>query len=151
MLSENLKDARTARGMTQEELAMYLNVTRQTISKWEKGLSVPDADLLIRLSEKLEIPVNELLGAKTDYAKEDTKMEDANKVDANKVAEQLSRVNALLAEKTYRTRRFVRIILTIFCLIFCAIVIFTMLQLTGTDLRGEITVTHSVETVAPTD
>lgn len=151
MLSENLKAARTARGMTQEELAMHLNVTRQTISKWEKGLSVPDADLLIRLSEKLEIPVNELLGPKTDFVKEDTSMENTNKVDASKVAEQLSRVNALIAEKTRRTRRFVRIILAVFCIIFCAIVIFTMLQLTGTDLHGELTVTQGVETVAPTD
>lgn len=146
MLGENLKAARKAKGMTQEELAMRLNVARQTISKWEKGLSVPDADLLIRLSEKLGIPVNELLGAKMDFAKED-----ANMADTNMVAEQLSRINEQLAEKTRRTKRFVKIILTIFCVILCAIVVLTMFQLTGADLHGEVTVTHSVETVVPDD
>ena len=51
MLSENIRAARKARGLSQEELAARLNVVRQTISKWEQGLSVPDADLLIGLSE----------------------------------------------------------------------------------------------------
>lgn len=45
MFSENLKTLRKQKGMSQETLAQQLNVVRQTISKWEKGLSVPDADL----------------------------------------------------------------------------------------------------------
>ena len=53
MLSENLKTLRKARGLSQEELAGRLHVVRQTVSKWEKGLSVPDAELLVRLSEEL--------------------------------------------------------------------------------------------------
>ena len=39
-----------------------LNVVRQTVSKWEQGLSVPDADLLIAISEILETPVGTMLG-----------------------------------------------------------------------------------------
>ena len=62
MLSENIKALRKSKGLSQQELAIKLNVVRQTISKWEQGLSVPDSDLLISLSEALETPVSTLLG-----------------------------------------------------------------------------------------
>lgn len=141
MFSENLKTARKAKGITQEELAMHLNVVRQTISKWEKGLSVPDADLLIRLSEMLEVPVSKLLGEKLDIEQGDTDL----------VAEHLSRINEQLADRTVRTRRFVKIILIIICVIFCFIVFYTMLQFVGTDIRGELTVTASDPISVPFD
>ena len=51
-----------SKGLSQQELAVKLNVVRQTVSKWEQGLSVPDADLLLALSEALETPVSTLLG-----------------------------------------------------------------------------------------
>lgn len=63
MFHENLKALRKDRGLSQEELAVRLNVVRQTISKWEKGLSVPDAAMLIRLAEVLDTTVSRLLGA----------------------------------------------------------------------------------------
>lgn len=62
MLNENIKTLRKAKGLSQEELAAKLNVVRQTISKWEQGLSVPDADMLIALSDALGEPVSRLLG-----------------------------------------------------------------------------------------
>ena len=62
MLSENIKAARKSKGLSQEELAVKLNIVRQTLSKWERGLSVPDSDMLIAISEALEIPVSALLG-----------------------------------------------------------------------------------------
>ena len=62
MLNENIKALRKSKGLSQQELADKLNVVRQTISKWEQGLSVPDSDLLIALSEALETPVSTLLG-----------------------------------------------------------------------------------------
>lgn len=62
MLNENIKSIRKSKGLSQEELAIKLNVVRQTISKWEQGLSVPDADMLISISEVLETPVSALLG-----------------------------------------------------------------------------------------
>ncbi len=62
MLNENIKAIRKSKGLSQQELAVKLNVVRQTISKWEQGLSVPDSDLLIALSEALETPVSTLLG-----------------------------------------------------------------------------------------
>ena len=62
MLSENIKTRRKAKGLSQEELALRLHVVRQTISKWEQGLSVPDADLLLALSQALDTPVSDRLG-----------------------------------------------------------------------------------------
>lgn len=56
VLQENIKTLRKAKGLSQEELAVKLHVVRQTISKWEKGLSVPDSDMLLALSEALEAP-----------------------------------------------------------------------------------------------
>ena len=61
MLSENIKKYRQAAGMNQKELAAKIHVVRQTVSKWENNLSVPDADQLILLSEVLGVSVNELL------------------------------------------------------------------------------------------
>ena len=56
MLNENIKAIRKSKGLSQEELAIKLNVVRQTISKWENGLSVPDSDMLISISEALKHP-----------------------------------------------------------------------------------------------
>lgn len=62
MLSENLKSLRISKGLSQEELAVKLNVVRQTVSKWEKGLSIPDSEMLIRIADELDTSVNVLLG-----------------------------------------------------------------------------------------
>lgn len=72
MLNENIKALRKSKGLSQQELAVKVNVVRQTVSKWEQGLSVPDSDLLIALSKALETPVSTLLGetvAETDVDK----------------------------------------------------------------------------------
>lgn len=100
MLHENIKMVRTAKGLSQEELAAKLHVVRQTISKWEQGLSVPDADLLLSLSEALETPVSVLLG-------ETAPATDAlpAAADWGALAEKLERINAQLAQrKTIRRR-----------------------------------------------
>ena len=62
MLKDNLKTLRKNKGLSQEELSIKLHVVRQTISKWETGLSVPDAQMLITISEFFETPVSEILG-----------------------------------------------------------------------------------------
>lgn len=62
MLNENIKALRKTKGLSQEELAIKLNVVRQTVSKWEKGLSVPDAGMVIQIAEVLDTTVNILLG-----------------------------------------------------------------------------------------
>ena len=82
MFGENLKLLWKKKGLSQEELAVRLNIVRQTVSKWEKGLSVPDADLLVKLADVLEVSVAELLGGNIH-----------NNEDTNELAEQLSRIN----------------------------------------------------------
>lgn len=72
MLNENIKALRKSKGLSQQELATKLNVVRQTISKWEQGLSVPDSDMLISLSEALEAPVSTLLGEAVVESEADT-------------------------------------------------------------------------------
>lgn len=61
MLHETLRTLRKKKGYSQEEAAARLNVVRQTVSKWEKGLSVPDAEMLMRIAEELDTSVNVLL------------------------------------------------------------------------------------------
>ena len=99
MFSENLKTIRKAKGYTQEELAIKVNVVRQTVGKWEKGLSVPDADVLSHIAEVLEVSVSELLGA--DIKQENSK---------NEVAEQLAKISEQLAIKNRRSKKIWRII-----------------------------------------
>lgn len=60
MLNENIRNLRKVKGLSQEELAIKLNVVRQTISKWEKGLSVPDSSMLVSLAEELDTSVSTL-------------------------------------------------------------------------------------------
>lgn len=100
MLNENIKSLRKQKGITQEELAIRLNVVRQTVSKWEKGLSVPDAEMLIRIADIFEISVSELLGANIK-----------NETSRNEIAEQLSRINEQLALKNRRGKLVLKVIL----------------------------------------
>jgi len=92
MLHENIKNLRKSRAMTQEELASRLHIVRQTVSKWEKGYSVPDAEMLRKLADALETDTSSLLGETVE-----------EKTDA--VAEQLSRINEQLAIRNRRSRR----------------------------------------------
>lgn len=137
MFSENLKTARTIKGLTQAELAVRLNVVRQTISKWEKGLSVPDADMLIRIADLFEIPVSELLGAKIQKESE-----------KNEIAEQLSRINEQLAIKNRRSKLILKIVLGIiigFIVINILLVIVSAISLNLVQGEGKVTVTSISE------
>ncbi len=60
-LSDKIVRLRKSNGMSQEELADKLGVSRQAISRWEMGVSVPNINTLILISEKFDIPVDEML------------------------------------------------------------------------------------------
>ena len=93
MFGENLKAMRKAKGYTQEELALKINVVRQTVSKWEKGLSVPDADVLSQIAEVLDTKVSVLLGGTI-----------TEETDKDAVAEQLAKISEQLAIKNRRSK-----------------------------------------------
>lgn len=97
MFGENLKKLRKEKGLSQQEVALRLHVVRQTVSKWEQGLSVPDADLLVKLADVLETDVSHLLCGEADR-RESRGQEEA-------LAEQLVELNRQLAEKKRRGRR----------------------------------------------
>lgn len=106
MLSENIKTARKSKGLSQEELAVKLNVVRQTISKWEQGLSVPDSDMLIALSDALATPVSALLGEFAVRAEAD---------DLKAIAEKLEIINLQLARQKAARRKALRWLLIALC------------------------------------
>lgn len=140
MFCENLKTLRKQKGFSQEELATRLHVVRQTISKWEKNLSAPDADTLIRLAEILEVPVSELLGEKIE-----------NENVTSDVAEQLSRINEQLAIKNRRSRwvwKVIVIIVAALVIVNILIAVFFSIPNIGNDkINNQSTVTEEVQTV----
>lgn len=105
MLKDNLKTLRKNKGLSQEELSIKLNVVRQTISKWETGLSVPDAEMLVTISELFETPVSEILG-------ESIEEKEAN--DLKVISEKLEVINEQLSisQKQKRKRNFIFWIIT---------------------------------------
>lgn len=100
MLGDNFKKLRQSRGLSQEEMAGKLNVVRQTVSKWEKGLSVPDSEMLMEIARQFEIPVSTLLG-------ETPGLEDEAS-DMRIVLEKLTLINEQLARSAQAKRRALR-------------------------------------------
>lgn len=120
MLNENIRDLRKSKGLSQQELAIKLNVVRQTISKWEQGLSIPDSEMLISLSEVLETPVSKLLG-------ETVAETEADNIKA--ISEKLEVINLQLAQRKATGRKIVRWLLISLCaiivMIFAALIIWS--------------------------
>ena len=114
MLKENIKQLRKSRGLSQEELAIKLNVVRQTISKWEQGLSVPDSEMLISISEVLETPVSTLLGESISESKVD---------DLKAISEKLEIINLQLLQRKNIARKTIHWILISLCAVIIIIFI----------------------------
>ena len=112
MLNENIKAIRKSKGLSQEELAIKLNVVRQTISKWEKGLSVPDSNMLISISEVLETPVSTLLGETVVESKVD---------DLKAISEKLEIINLQLAQRKTTRRKILHWLLILLCAVIVTI------------------------------
>lgn len=117
MLKDNIKNLRKEKGLSQEELAIKLNVVRQTVSKWERGLSVPDSSMLISLAEELGTSVNVLLG---ESVEEKTLNDD---VDIKAIAERLEVINLQLARRSEMKIKLVRWILILLCIVIVAVFI----------------------------
>lgn len=138
MLGENIKALRKNKGLTQEDFAIRINVVRQTVSKWENGLSVPDADILRRIADVLETDVSKLLGGTIKSEK-----------NTDEIAEQLSRINEQLVIRNRRSRRIwktigvivVTIVILYILLIIASVITFNTLSLkTNISIQEEIIV-----------
>ncbi len=112
MLSENMKTIRKSKGLSQQELAVKLNVVRQTVSKWEQGLSVPDSDMLISISEALETPVSTLLGENVIEPEVD---------DLKAISAKLEVINLQLAQRKTTRKRILHWLLILLCAAIAAI------------------------------
>lgn len=100
MLGDNLKKLRQSRGLSQEEMAARLNVVRQTVSKWEKGLSVPDSEMLIKIARQFEVPVSSLLGESSEP--------EVGENDIKIILEKLTLINEQLARSAQAKRKALR-------------------------------------------
>lgn len=125
MLNENIKVIRKSKGLSQQELATKLNVVRQTISKWEQGLSVPDSEMLIALSEALETPVSTLLGGTVTETKAD---------DLKVISEKLEIINLQLAKRETTRRKIIQWLLIALCAVI--ITIFVVLVVSNSPYLG---------------
>lgn len=106
MLNENIKRLRKSKGLSQEELAIKLNVVRQTVSKWENGLSVPDSNMLLSLADELNTSVSTLLGESVSESTSD---------DLKIISEKLEVINLQLAKKSMIKVKIVRGVLIALC------------------------------------
>ena len=114
MLNENIKRIRKSKGLSQEELAIKLNVVRQTVSKWENGLSVPDSSMLIILANELDTTVSELLGEPIAEPTTD---------DLKILSEKLEVINLQLAKRSITKVKTIRWILISLCTVIVVIFI----------------------------
>lgn len=108
MLNENIRELRKAKGLSQEELAVRLNVVRQTVSKWEQGLSVPDADMLVAIGEVFDTPVGILLGETVTPPQSD---------ELRTISEKLEVINLQLARRSAERRRVLHIVFIVLCVL----------------------------------
>lgn len=116
MLNENIRNLRKSKGLSQEELAIKLNVVRQTISKWEKGLSVPDSGMLISLAEELDTSVSTLLG-------ETVQEECLREENIKNISEKLEVINLQLAKRSEIRIKVIRYLLILMCAIIAVVFI----------------------------
>lgn len=114
MLKDNIKSLRKQKGLSQEELSVKLNVVRQTISKWEQGLSVPDSEMLISISEVFDTPVSTLLGET---------ISENNSDNLKEISEKLEIINFQLAERKESKRKFWHWFFILSCIILVVIFI----------------------------
>ena len=125
MLNENIKKLRKSKGLSQEELAIKLNVVRQTVSKWENGLSVPDSGMLIALADELDTSVSILLG--------ETVMEPMTD-DLKSISEKLEVINLQLAKRSRVKVKTIRWIFTSLCA-FIVLVFIVLTAIQSSSLR----------------
>ena len=125
MLKDNLKTLRKNKGLSQEELSVKLNVVRQTVSKCEQGLSVPDAEILISISEVFDTPVSTILGENID---------EQEKKDLKVISEKLEVINEQLSKKQKQKRNI--FVNTLIIADVCLILLFILLALLGSPYQN---------------
>lgn len=142
MLNENLSKLRKERGLTQEALAVKLNVVRQTISKWENGTAVPDADTLCKIADALDVSVADLLGSPVNK----------ERMDMTAIAKSLAEINEQLAIRNRRSSKVLKVICGIIIGLFLVTAILIILNISvrtpivsDTSVSAEINIGNPIE------
>jgi putative transcriptional regulator len=125
MLKDNLKTLRKNKGLSQEELSVKLNVVRQTVSKWEQGLSVPDAEMLISISEVFDTPVSTIL---------EKNINEKKKNNLKVISEKLEIINKQLSKKQKQKRKI--FVNTLIIADVCFILLFILLAVLGSPYQN---------------
>ena len=150
MFQDNLKRLRQKQGYSQAELAQQLHVVRQTVSKWERGLSVPDAQMLIELADILEVSVEELLGApiEEEGKQEESKHESSKNASENErdIANALARLNDQLAMQNERRQKIWTMVKRVFL---AAIILWIVLIIMNVAFTYSIDDKEQSATVSP--
>ena len=136
MLNDNIKNLRKSKGLSQEELAMKLNVVRQTVSKWEKGLSVPDCEMLIKIADALGTQVNVLL---------DKTIEPDDTSEIKIIANKLEIINEQIAKyNESRRKKLKAVCIIIFIVSVCVLVLGTLVFINQFNLMNDIDSTTAI-------
>ena len=115
MLNENIRNSRKQKGLSQEELANRIHVVRQTVSKWESGLSVPDSSMLICLANELDVTVSDLLGET---------IENKDENDLKVISQKLEAINLKLSNLRIQRIKRIRMLLIFLCIFIITLFIF---------------------------
>lgn len=135
MLRDNLKRLREEAGLTQDELAQRLHIVRQTVSKWERGASVPDADMLARIAALYEVSASSLL--------DEQSIADA---ELEYIATQTALLNERLNHQEERRRKIIRYICIASGLLVA--IVFTFLMIRGMPVQSSepfVQVTYEID------
>lgn len=122
MLNENIRNLRKQKGLSQEELANRIHVVRQTVSKWESCLSVPDSSMLINLANELDVTVSDLLGET---------IENDNENDLKVISQKLEAINLKLSNLRIQRIKRIRMLLIFLCIFI--IILFVLVYFMGSS------------------
>ena len=122
MLNENIRNLRKQKGLSQEELANRIHVVRQTVSKWESGLSIPDSSMLINLANELDVTVSDLLGET---------IENDNENDLKLISQKLETINLKSSNQRIQKLKRIRMLLIFLCIFI--ITLFVLLYFMGSS------------------
>ena len=135
MLGPKIKELRKRRHLSQDRLAQMLNVSRPTLSRWERNEAVPDSDQLTRIANTFQVNVRYLIDDDMSY--EDIGKNDSD-IGNEEIVEQLVRINDNFAEELARRRDSIkRISLIILIIVFAVSMMFAILIVTNMHSPGD--------------
>lgn len=124
MIADKIKNARTIKKLTQEQVAEDLNVSRQTISNWENGSNMPDISLLAELADFYDVSIPEII----DGERKSENMNEEVKETVLKLSDYTETINQKIKGRLF--------VLTVIAII--GMIAFVIIEFTGLDTPGSV-------------